>query len=421
MYDWLVILLTILFSAFFSGMEIAFVSANKLKIELDKNKGFFSGRIISHFANNPSDFISALLVGNNIVIVIYGIFIAKVLTNPILNFLPDNLESEFSILIIQTITSTLIILLTAEFIPKILFRINPNNVLNALAVPAVIIYYLLYPAVFVSIFIAKFLLKNLFRIKLVSEKKAFQPVDLDNYLKEFFPDARNEVEMEHEIQIFQNAIEFPTVKLRECMIPRTEIVGIEQNATISELRDVFVEHGLSKILVYSDTIDNIIGYVHQFDIFKKPHSIKAILRPIEYVPESMLANDLLNLFIAQRKSIAVVVDEFGGTSGILTMEDIIEEIFGEINDEFDVDVLIEKQINDKEFIFSGRAEIDYLNEKYHINLPESEDYETITGLIYHHYQSIPSLNEEIVIDNFIITIKQVTGNKIEQVYLKLNQ
>jgi putative hemolysin len=420
MFSWSVILLMIFFSAFFSGMEIAFVSANKLKIELDKSKGLFSGKIIAHFSEAPSDFIAALLVGNNIAIVIYGIFMATMLRDPIVNILPDSLGSEFSILIIQTIVSTLIILISAEFLPKILFRINPNNVLNFFAIPAAIIYYLLYPVVFVIIFLAEQILRIFFKIKLTNEKKALQPVDLDNYLKEFFPDARNENELEQEIQIFQNAMEFPTVKLRECMIPRTEIIGIEQNSDISELKDTFIEHGLSKILIFSETIDNIIGYVHQFDILKNPHSIKAILRPIDYVPESMLANDLLNFFIEQRKSIAVVVDEFGGTSGILTMEDIIEEIFGEINDEFDVDVLVEKQINENEFIFSGRAEIDYLNEKYHLNLPESEDYETITGLIYHHYQSIPSLNDEIVIENFVITIKQVSGNKIEQVHLKVN-
>lgn len=419
--DWIIVICMILFSAFFSGMEIAFVTSNRLKIELDKNKGLLSGKIFSSFSKKSSDFIAALLVGNNIALVIYGIYMAGILIGPISRILPESLNGNFSILIVQTVLSTLLILLTAEFLPKVLFRINPNYILHILAVPAAILYYLLFPIVFITIHIAEFLLQILFKVKIPEEKRIFGPVDLDNYLKEFFPDARTDQEMEHEIQIFQNAMEFPSIKLRECMVPRTEIVGVENDASISELKQAFIENGLSKILIYSGTIDNIIGYAHHYDIFKNPENIASIMRPISFVPESMLASNLLSVFIEEHKSIAVVVDEFGGTSGILTMEDVIEEIFGEINDEFDVEALVEKQINEKEFVFSGRLEIDYLNEKYHLNLPESDDYETLTGFIFHHHQSIPKLHEEIIINTFVITITKAAENKIDQINLRINQ
>ncbi|NTW31718.1 MAG: HlyC/CorC family transporter [Bacteroidetes bacterium] len=416
-----IIIITIICSAFFAGVEIAFVTANKLKIEIDKNQGRFSARIISHLQKNPSDFIATLLVVNCFALVIYGIKMTELLTPAIVTILPENLNSTFLILIIQTIISSFLILITAEFLPKIVFKINANYMLSIFAIPIAAIHYLIYPLVFVIIFIAEFILKIVLGIKIVDKKHVFGNIDLDNYVKEFFQGDLNEHELGHEMQIFQNAIDFPTVKLRECMIPRPEICAIEDNDSITTLKHKFSETGLSKILIYKNSIDNIIGYAHSYDMFSNPLSIKSVLRPVIYVPETMLANKLLTLFIQQRKSIAVVVDEFGGTAGILTLEDVMEEIFGEINDEFDVENLPEKQISETEFIFPGRCEIDYLNEKYKLNLPESDDYETLAGLIVHHHQNIPVKNEEINIGSFIFIILQVNNTRIEQVQVKLNK
>ena len=421
MYNLEIIIITIICSAFFSGAEIAFVTANKLKIEIDKNQGSFSARIISHLQKNPSDFIATILVVNCIALVVYGIKMAELLTPVINKIIPENINSTFLILIIQTIISSFLILITAEFLPKILFRINANYMLSLIAIPLSIVHYILYPLVFIIIFIAEFLLKIFFRIKIVDKKHIFGNIDLDNYVKEFFSGNRSEHELGNEMQIFQNAIDFPTVKLRECMIPRPEICAIADNENITTLKHRFSETGLSKILIYNNSIDNIVGYAHSYDMFRNPLTVKSVLRPVIFVPETMLANKLLTLFIQQRKSIAVVVDEFGGTAGILTMEDVMEEIFGEIKDEFDIDNMPEKQINETEFIFPGRCEIDYLNEKYKINLPESTDYETLAGLIFHHHQNIPVKNEEINIGSFIFIILQVNNTRIEQVQVKLNK
>jgi putative hemolysin len=419
MLNWEIILITMICSAFFSGMEIAFVTSNKLKTELDKNKGSLSARIISHFQKAPSDYIATMLVGNSVSLVIYGIVMGNILHPVILKFFPESISSEFTIMITQTIISTLLILITAEFLPKMVFRINPNYILNIFAVPVFVVYYLLYPITFISIFISEFLLKMFLGIKIVDQKHVFGPVDLDNYVREFFPDARNDDELEHEIQIFQNAMDFPAVKLRECMVPRTEIIAIEHEDGIDNLKHRFIETGLTKILVYNESVDNITGYAHSYDMFRNPATIQSIIRPVSFVPETMPANGLLTLFIQQRRSLAVVVDEFGGTAGMITMEDVIEEIFGEIRDEFDVDDLIEKQINETEFLFSGRLEIDYINEKYRIELPESDEYETLSGLIMHHYQSIPQKNEKIEIGNFIFTVHQVSKTRIDQVHIKI--
>lgn len=407
-------------SAFFSGMEIAFITSNKLKTELEKNKGYLSARIISGFQKAPSDFIVTMLVGNSISLVIYGIVMGNILQPVILKIFPVSIASEFIVMITQTVISTLLILVTAEFLPKTLFRINPNYVLNIFAVPVFVVYYMLYPITFITIFIAEFLLKIFFSIKIVDQKHVFGPVDLDNYVKEFFPDARNDDELEHEIQIFQNAMDFPAVKIRECMVPRTEIVAIDSKDDIYNLKQRFIETGLTKILVYNDSVDNITGYTHSYDMFRNPATIQSILRPVSFVPEAMPANGLLTIFIQQRRSMAVVVDEFGGTAGMITMEDMIEEIFGEIHDEFDVDDFIEKQINNTEFLFSGRLEIDYINEKYRIELPESDDYETLSGLIMHFHQSIPQKNEKIEIGNFVFTIHHVSKTRIDQVHVKIN-
>ncbi len=403
-------------------MEIAYVSANKLKVEVDKKSGGLSAKLLGKIVKTDSDFISTMLVGNNLMLVIYGIS-AALLLEPILKAtLPQSLFSEPAILIFQTIITSLVILIFAEFIPKSLFRINPNRIINFFSIPVVIFYYLLFPIVFITIKLASAILKYGFRINIEGRKKVFDIVDIDHFLKEFSSDDKDHSDSESlEMQIFKNAIEFPEVKLRECMIPRTEIVAFEQNDDLISIREKFTETGLSKILIYKEDINEVIGYVHVFDFFKNPEDIKSILRPLLIVPETMLANKLLQSFIQQNKSIAVVVDEFGGTAGLITIEDIMEEIFGEIDDEYDFDNLVEKQIKNNEYLFSARLEIDYLNEKYSLKLPESEEYETLGGLIINYHESIPDKDDVITINDFVFKVTQVTENRIEQVILKTNK
>ncbi|MEA3477457.1 MAG: hemolysin family protein [Bacteroidota bacterium] len=417
MDNWLIIIITLVLSAFFSGMEIAFVSSNNLKIEIDKSKGLMSARIIAFFNINPPRFIGALLLGNNIALVVYGIAMAKMLEPFLLEFLPGG----WIILLVQTIIATLLILLVAEFLPKILFRIKPNYILNLFAIPVFVFYILFYPVIIFFIGLGEIILRMFFRIKAGGNKYVFSTVDLDNYVREFAPEHARENEVQQEIQMFQNAIDFRNIKLRECMVPRTEIVAKEENYSILELGKIFIDSGFSKILIYRDSIDNIIGYIHTSDLFKNPASIKSIMRSTIFVPETMLANNVLSMFIREHKSVAVVVDEFGGTSGLVTMEDIIEEIFGEIEDEFDEEGLVERQADDGGFVFSGRLEIDYLNEKYSLNLPESEDYETLAGLIIRYHESIPELREQIPISGFIFTILQASETRIDLVHLNFQE
>jgi putative hemolysin len=416
-----IIAVTIVFSAFFSGMEIAFISSNKLKIELDKGKGHTGARIISSFSKHPTQFIGTLLLGNNIALVIYGIAMATLLGPYLKVAIPLLERSDLLLMLIQTIIATLIILFVAEFLPKVIFRINPNSVLNFFAVPARIIYYLLYPLMILFIGLSEWVLKHLFKMGFTSENYVFGVVDLDDYLKKFFTEEKEDEEVKQELQMFQNAIEFRNIKLRECMIPRPEIVAVEQNDSIEELRKAFVDNGFSKILIYNETIDNVVGYVHSFDMFKNPETIKKVLRPIQIVPETMLANNVMNMFIQKHKNIAVVVDEFGGTSGLVTMEDVMEEIFGEIEDEYDEEELVENRLSEHEFILSARLEIDYLNDKYNLDLPVSEEYETLAGLIIQHHESIPDVNEKISIPPFEFDILQVTESKIEQVRMKIRE
>ena len=415
-----IIIVSVIFSAFFSGMEIAYVSANKLKVEVDKQRGGLSAKMLAKIVKSESDFISTMLVGNNLALVIFGISVAELFSPMLTKYLPDSFNSEAIILIIQTVVSSFFILVFAEFLPKSLFRINPNALVSFFSLPALIIYYLLFPIIFITIKMSEFILKNIFRLKVINQKKVFDIVDIDNFLKEFSDDNHGNEEQSLEMQIFKNAIEFPDVKIRECMIPRTEIIAAELNDDILSIRKKFTETGLSKILIYDDNIDDIIGYVHVFDFFKNPQDLKSILRPLLTVPETMLANKLLKSFIQQNKSIAVVVDEFGGTAGLITIEDIMEEIFGEIDDEYDFDNLVEKQININEYIFSSRLEIDYLNEKYGFNLPESEEYETLGGLIINHYESIPEKDQIIVFDKFTFKVTQVSENRVELVHLRVN-
>ncbi len=413
MNDWIIILLMLLASAFFSGMEIAFISANRLKVEIDKKKGLFSGKIIAAFVSKPSFFIAALLLGNNIALVIYGIFMAQQLVFP----LPEAINNDFVVLLLQTIVATLIILFTAEFLPKVLFRIKSNKILHFFALPIFFFYLFLYPLTRLFLSLSTFFLKYILGLKIKQEVYAFSPIDLDNYIKDFYIKTPENQELDEDLIMFQNVISFKEVKLRECMIPRPEIDAIEINESIKNLKNLFVESGRSKILVYDDSIDNIIGYTHSFDLLSDPKNIRSILRQTLIVPETMLAQDLLQLFIKKHKTIAVVVDEFGGTSGILTMEDVLEEILGEIYDEYDTEEFTDKKISENEYILSGRLEIDYINEKYFLDIPESEEYKTIAGFVLQHNESIPKQNEIIQIDNMKFHILQVTETKIEKLNL----
>jgi CBS domain containing-hemolysin-like protein len=420
MYLLIPIAIALIFSAFFSGMEIAFVSSNKLKIEVDKNKDLLPAKILSLFVRRQSHFVAALLLGNNIALVIYGIYSVQLLNKPLLSILPEGPGTEVLLLILQTILSTLVILIFAEFIPKILFRINSNKILSFFAVPVYIIYVLIYPVVLLFIGLSELLLRVVLRVKVSRPDYSFSAVDLDYYLKESASALPDEREDFQEIQMIQNVRDLNNIKLRECMVPRNEILAINSTESIENLRSFFIESGHSKVPVYQDSIDNIIGYTHLYDLFRKPATISEILKPVMIVPETMPANKLLNLFIAERKSVALVVDEFGGTAGMLTIEDVIEEIFGEIEDEFDVEELVDQQIDEDKFLLSGRLEIDYLNEKYGLNLPKTDDYETLAGYILYHHENIPVVNDEITIEGFLFTIVQATDTRIEQVLLRKN-
>ncbi|OFX36144.1 MAG: hemolysin [Bacteroidetes bacterium GWA2_32_17] len=410
------IFITLIFSAFFSGMEIAFLSSNRLQIELEKKQKFRFSNIISIFISNPKKYIATMLVGNNIALVIYGIFMAGILEYPISKYI----SSESGILLTQTIISTLIILIIGEYIPKTIFRLNANLFLNIFSVPVSIFYYVFYPVSWVAIYISNFFLKNIFKAETQkSNLIVFGKVDIDNYLNEYQLNKSTSEDEEYELKIFQNALDFSKIKLRECIVPRTEIAAIEQNDTIENLKEKFIETGYSKILIYNNNIDTIIGYTHSSELFTKPKNIHDIIHEVLIVPETMPANKLLKSFFQQKRSVAVVVDEFGGTSGMVTIEDIMEEIFGEIEDEHDTDDFEDKQISENEFIFSGRLEIDYINEKYEINIPSNIEYETIAGFILYKHQNIPSLNEIISIGNFSIKILKATNTRIELIQLKI--
>lgn len=412
---WLIIIITLIASAFFSGMEIAFVTSNKFRIELENKQGNLSGRIFSYFNQYPARYLGTMLLGNNIALVVFGIFMERILTPVIGQFI----TSGIGILLIQTVLSTILILIAGEFLPKNLFRINPNITLNLFAIPVWIIYTVLYPLVYTTTGFSEFILKKVFGVKFIEDKIVFGRVDLDNYVREITSSDKEKKEIEHEIKIFQNALDFASIKARECMIPRNEIIALEVNDSIEELRKTFIQTRLSKILIYNGSIDNIIGYTYSHELFKNPESIRTILLPISVVPESMPVNEVLTVFIQQNKSISVVVDEFGGTSGMLTMEDVIEELFGEIEDEHDKDEMIEKQTGEGEYLFAGRLEIDYINDKYKLDLPVSDNYETLSGLIIHYHESIPRLNEQIRIEQFVFKITVVSGTRIEQVHVKL--
>jgi CBS domain containing-hemolysin-like protein len=401
-------------------MEIAYISSNRLKIELDRKHGIFSSRIVSIFLKNPGHYIATMLVGNNIALVIYGFFMARMLEPAISRHL--SIHNEVLMLFLQTLIGTLIILFTAEFLPKTIFRSRPNLTLNVFSVPVLIFYIVLYPITLITIGFTNFIMRYILgvRVKMRSETRnpVFGKVDLDHLVNESqSPDELN-LDEEPEKKIFQNALEFSKLKVRDCMVPRTEIEAVEINTNLRELKNRFTETGYSKILIFEDSIDNITGYISSKDLFKAPSSIKSKLVPLSIVPETMNVNKLFRKLIRERKTIALVVDEFGGTSGIVTLEDIIEEIFGEIEDEHDTIEFIERQINDNEFIFSGRLEIDYLNDKYKLEIPVSEEYDTLAGYIIHHHESIPKLNNLVIINRFQYRILKVSQTKIELVHAK---
>ena len=416
-FPYLIILICLLFSAFFSGMEIAFVSADKLHIEVLRKKGSPAGRILAFFTRNQSQFLATMLVGNNIALVLYGIYMAGLLEPFIVSILPEALSSDIVVLIGQSLISTALVLLTAEFLPKSIFLINPDFSLRLFAIPMGVVYALMLPIVFLVVKISALFIW-MFGYRLSDEKPVFGLTDLNNYIKNNILNIKDEEEAEIDAKIFNNAIEFKTIKVRECMIPRTEVVAVDVHDSIEELKEHFVESGHSKILVYKETIDEVIGYCHVLELFKKPANIKSILTAIPIVPETMLANELLIQFITDRKSLAVVVDEYGGTSGIVSIEDVMEEIFGEIRDEHDDEYLVEQKLDDENFIFSARHEIDYLNDEYQLAIPEGE-YDTLGGFIFAFHEDIPEVDEVIEIPPFVITIFTMEENRIDKVKLTL--
>ncbi|MBT8234980.1 MAG: hemolysin family protein [Bacteroidia bacterium] len=420
----IIILICLLLSAFFSGMEIAYVSANKIHIEIEKKQEGLLAGILNRLTKKPSKFIATMLIGNNVALVVYGLFMGDLLMEWFQGFLPASsgfvelMLTDFSLLT-QTIISTIIILLTAEFLPKVIFQIYANTLLKILALPAYIFYLLFSMISEFVIKVSDLILKTFFRTDGDQVQLTFSKLELGDYITEQMESLEEEEDIDSEIQIFQNALEFTEVKAREVMIPRTEIVAVEFHESPKTLAALFTETGLSKIMVYKENIDNIIGYVHSYELFKKPKSIKSILLPAEMVPESMFIHEILNVLTKKRKSIAVVLDEYGGTSGIMTVEDIIEELFGEIEDEHDSTDLEEKQIDTVTYRFSARLEVDYLNENYKFELPEGEEYETLGGLIVHETGEIPEKNAEIRIDGFLFTIDEVSNTKIDLVILEV--
>jgi CBS domain containing-hemolysin-like protein len=397
-------------------MEIAFITANRLKIELAKKHNSSSSRIISIFTKNPGQYISTMLVGNNIALVLYGLFFAK-LAEPFLKQIISN--GDFIILLLQTILSTLLILITAEFLPKTIFRQNANFLLHKLAVPVFIFYIIFFPVAKLTVRISELFIRIVKKkpYKTASQKIILKKIDLDHFLADTEEINENEKDTVDEIKIFKNALDFSEVKIRECMVPRNEIVAENILTEIAQLKKKFIDSGYSKIFIYKDNIDNIIGYVHILAIFKQSKTIKAAMTELLVVPETMPANKLLNKLLKSHKSVALIVDEFGGTSGIVTMEDIVEEIFGEIEDEHDATLYTENQISETEFIFSARIEIDYLNDKFKLELPESEEFETLAGYIFYLHEQIPSKNEIIETEHFIIEILEIDEPRIEKVRL----
>jgi CBS domain containing-hemolysin-like protein len=398
-----------LFSAFFSGIEIAFISSNRLKLELDKSSDSFISRTIAIFSRDESNFIASMLIGNNIALVIFSISMTKLL-DPFLN---EVISSSFLLLFTQTIISTIVILITAEFIPKAIFRINPNYMIKIFSLPLIFFYFLLYPIVFVMLAISGFVLKYIFRLEINEVNQLFSKIDLDEYLESLTQYTNANSGNNIEVEMLQNALELSNIKVRECMVPRTDMAAINIKSSVEQLLKLFIETKYTKIPVFKDNIDNIIGYVHSADLFKKPITIKSVILPIPIVSESLTANEMLNTFIKKNKSIALVVDEFGGTSGLVTVEDVTEEIVGEIEDEHNIADIIDEKISDTEYLFSSRMEVDQINNKYNLELPESEEYETIAGLFLSLHEDIPIKGESIKYENKLLVIDSVDEKSIK--------
>lgn len=411
--DYLLVFIALLLSAFFSGMELAYLASNRLKIEVQIKQKTFQGKILSFLYKKDSTMIAMLLLGNNIALVVYGISAANIL-NPVIS--EWGITNNASVLILQTLLSTLLVLVTAEFLPKAIVQINPNSFLNIGSLVLLVIFWILFLPTQVILLLSNLILK-LFGIQNQNSDKVFSKVDLEHYVDDLSSRIKAEQEFSNEMLILRNALDFSNVKARDCMVPRTEIIAVQVDEELEVVQKQFINKGLSKIIVYRDSIDNIIGYVHSYDLFTRPQSIKQVLKPISFVPSVISGKELLEKFTKQAGSLAVVTDEYGGTAGIITLEDVIEEIFGEIEDEHDNEDWMEERINDKEFLFSGRVDIDYLIETYNLNLIESNDYETLAGLIIFHLEKIPEQNTMLRLGNYKFIIEEVSDRKIEKVRL----
>ncbi len=414
----MIILLSLLCSAFFSGMEIAYVSSNRLNLEIEKKQKGLIPKILSIITKDPSRFISTMLIGNSFALVIYGLFMGQFIID-YLSFLFSPSMNELTVLLLQTIISTLLILIAAEFIPKVLFQIYSNFSMKIFSIPAYIFYIILYPITGLVIIISNFILKTFFKVNTDDSEFSFSKVELENYIENEIDKSDNN--LDSEIEIFQNALELSEIKARDVMVPRAEIIALENTSNIINAKKLFVETGFSKIPIYRNSIDNIVGYIHSFDFLKKPQNINEFILPVVFVPEPMLVNDVLEKLTRESKSIAVVIDEYGGTSGIITVEDIVEELFGEIEDEHDNYDLHEKKISEGIYEFSSRLEIEYLNKSYSLDLPESESYDTLGGLIVFNKEEIPKVGDEVLINGYSIQIIHASSSKIEKVVLKKNQ
>ncbi|WP_026704521.1 hemolysin family protein [Flavobacterium soli] len=413
-----IIIICLILSAFFSGMEIAYISSNKVYLGIEKKQDNFLSKILSKLTENPSKFIASMLIGNNIALVVYGFFMGELIVSQInaCGFV----FSVWTVMIAQIIIASIVIIITSEFLPKVFFQIYANSLIKVLAIPAYFFYQIFYYVSSAIIYVSDIILIKIFHIKGDNEQLLFSKIELGNYITEQMKSVEDQKEVDSEIQIFQNALEFSGVKARDIMNPRTEIAAVEIHDTVQELKALFIETGYSKLLVYQNSLDDIIGYVHSFELFKKPKTIKSVMIAVEFVPETIFIKDVMNLLTKKRKSVAIVLDEYGGTSGMVTIEDIVEELFGEIEDEHDFDEeLIDQQLQENVYLFSARLDVETINEKYKINIPESDSYTTLGGFIVDFTKEIPQKGENIQIENYHFFIEEATNKKIELVKLTI--